>query len=170
MINYGIAYGLSAFGLAQRLGLANDEAHGIITRYFARYAGVKAWLDQVVAEARLSGEVRTIFGRRRFVPDLRSRNQALRTAAERATVNYPIQGTAADLVKRAMLGVERALAAEGLRSRMLLQIHDELLLECPPEEEAAVTALVTREMESAAALRVPLRVEVGAGPSWAEAH
>jgi DNA polymerase-1 len=170
MINYGIAYGLSAYGLAQRLKLEKSEAHAIIERYFSRYAGVKAWLDRVLAEARRDGWVRTLFGRRRRVPDLSSRNPALRSAAERAAVNHPIQGTAADLVKRAMLGVERAIAERGLAARMLLQIHDELLLEAPVAEVAEASALVRGEMERAASLAVPLVVEVGAGESWGDAH
>ena len=170
MINYGIAYGLSAFGLAQRLAIPGKEAHEIIERYFARYTGVKAWLDRIVEEARAAGMVTTLFGRRRLIPDIASKNPALRQAAERTVVNTPIQGTAADLVKRAMLRVDAALTRAGHRSAMLLQIHDELLLEAPPEEVAAVSALVKQEMEAAAVLAVPLVVEIGEGDTWSAAH
>jgi DNA polymerase-1 len=170
MINYGIAYGLSAFGLAQRLGLPGAEAQQIIDRYFARYAGVKAWLDGTIAAARQDGLVRTLFGRRRFLPDIHSKNPAARNAAERTAVNTPIQGTAADLVKRAMLRVDRALRAGGHEARMLLQVHDELVLEAPPGETAAVGALLVAEMKAAAELAVPLEVELGHGDTWGAAH
>jgi DNA polymerase-1 len=170
MINYGIAYGLSAFGLAQRLGMPGKEAAEIIHRYFARYTGVKTWLDKVVEDSRVSGMVTTMFGRRRMIPDLAKKNPAVRNAAERTVVNTPIQGAAADLVKRAMLRVDRALKAGGYQAAMLLQIHDELLLEAPPDEVDAVAALLKHEMESAAALAVPLVVELGTGDTWAAAH
>src|SRR3989440_4262343 len=137
MINYGIAYGLSSFGLAHRLGLPQSEAHSIIERYFARYRKVKEWLDATIEEARRSGRVKTLFGRRRYLPDINSKNPAARSAAERTAVNTPIQGTAADLVKRAMLRVDRALTARALQAKMLLQVHDELVLEAPPAELAA---------------------------------
>ena len=170
MINYGIAYGLSGFGLGQRLGLPTEEANAIIARYFERYAGVAAWLHRVVEETRRDGVVHTLFGRRRFLPDIASRNPALRMAAERMAVNTPIQGTAADLVKRAMLRVDERLKKEGLRASMLLQIHDELVVETSPGELAAVLPLVQHEMEQAAALSVPLVVEIGEGDTWAAAH
>jgi DNA polymerase-1 len=170
VLNFGIAYGLSAFGLSQRLDMPPAEAQAIIDRYFARYAGVKRWLDGTVAAARESGEVRTLWGRRRELPEIRSRNPGLRQAAERMAVNTPIQGTAADIVKVAMLRVDRALAAEGLASRMILQVHDELVLEVPAGEAGPAEALVRRAMEGAAELLVPLDVEVGKAGSWAEAH
>ena len=170
MINYGIAYGLSAFGLAQRLGLPGAEAQQIIDRYFARYAGVKAWLDETTAAARRDGMVQTLYGRRRFLPDIHSKNPAARNAAERTAVNTPIQGTAADLVKRAMLRVDRALREGGFAAKMLLQVHDELVLEAPPEEAKAVSALLVQEMMSAGDLAVPLVVELGEGDTWAVAH
>ena len=169
MINYGIAYGLSAFGLAHRLGLPKSEAGEIIERYFARYAGVKAWLDGTIEEAKASGMVRTLFGRRRYLPDINSKNPAARSAAERTAVNTPIQGTAADLVKRAMLRVDRALAGR-YQARMLLQVHDELVLEAPAAEVAEVGPLLVAEMRAAAELAVPLEVELGEGNTWAEAH
>jgi DNA polymerase I len=170
VLNFGIAYGLSAFGLAQRLDLPPAEAQVIIDRYFARYAGVKRWLDATVAQARETGAVRTLWGRRRELPEIRARNPGLRQAAERMAVNTPIQGTAADIIKLAMLRVDRALAAEGLDARMLLQVHDELVLEVAAGQVAAAEMLVRRAMEGAAELKVPLDVEVGHGHSWAEAH
>jgi len=168
MINYGIAYGLSAFGLAHRLGLAKDEAASIIDRYFARYAKVKEWLDGTIEEARKTGMVKTLFGRRRYLPDIHSRNPAARNAAERTAVNTPIQGTAADLIKRAMLLVDAAL--EGQKAKMLLQVHDELVLEAPPEEVASVGPMLVAQMKKAADLAVPLEVDLGEGNTWAEAH
>ena len=170
MINYGIAYGLSSFGLAHRLGLEQSEAHSIIERYFARYRRVKEWLDATIEEARRTGRVKTLFGRRRYLPDINSKNPAARSAAERTAVNTPIQGTAADLVKRAMLRVDRALSARALQSKMLLQVHDELVLEAPPSELDAVGPLLSEEMKGAADLTVPLEVELGHGPTWATAH
>ena len=170
MINYGIAYGLSAFGLAHRLGLETKEAAAIIERYFARYVKVKEWLDGTIESARSSGMVKTLFGRRRYLPDINSKNGVARSAAERTAVNTPIQGTAADLVKRAMLDVDRALHAGQLQARMLLQVHDELVLEAPPDEVARVGPLVVAQMQGAADLVVPLVVELGEGATWAAAH
>ena len=170
MINYGIAYGLSSFGLAHRLGLEQSEARTIIERYFARYRRVKEWLDATIVEARRSGRVKTLFGRRRYLPDINSKNPAARNAAERTAVNTPIQGTAADLVKRAMLRVDRALMARALQAKMLLQVHDELVLEAPPSELDSVGPLLVEEMKGAADLAVPLEVELGHGDTWASAH
>jgi len=169
MINYGIAYGLSAFGLAHRLGLEKSEAADIIERYFARYAKVKQWLDDTIAQARSTGAVKTMFGRRRYLPDINSRNPAARSAAERTAVNTPIQGTAADLVKRAMLKVDAALRGKH-QARMLLQVHDELVLEAPPAEVAEVGRIVKEQMSAAADLAVPLVVKLGSGDTWATAH
>jgi DNA polymerase-1 len=170
VLNFGIAYGLSAFGLSQRLDMPPREAQGIIDRYFARYAGVKRWLEAIVAEARRTGEVRTVLGRLRPMPEIAARNPALRQAAERTAVNTPIQGTAADVVKVAMLRVQAALARERLDARMLLQVHDELVVEAAERAVEPVSALLRREMEASANLSVPLLVEVGHGRSWAEAH
>ena len=169
MINYGIAYGLSAFGLAHRLGLETSEAAAIIERYFGRYAKVKQWLDDTIASARSSGMVKTLFGRRRYLPDINSKNPTARNAAERTAVNTPIQGTAADLVKRAMLNVDQALKGK-YRARMLLQVHDELVLEAPPDEVSTVGPIVVAQMRGAADLVVPLEVELGEGATWADAH
>jgi DNA polymerase I len=170
VLNFGIAYGLSAFGLSQRLDLPPAEAQGIIDRYFSRYAGVKRYVEWAIEEARKKGESRTLFGRVRAMPEIAARNPALRMAAERTAINTPIQGTAADIVKIAMIRVHEALRREARRARLLLQVHDELVLEVPEAELASVEALVRREMGAAAELKVPLDVEVGAARSWAEAH
>ncbi|HUB06401.1 MAG TPA: DNA polymerase I [Myxococcales bacterium] len=169
-INFGIAYGQSAFGLSQRLDLPSAEAQGIIDRYFARYAGVRAWLDRTIAEARRDGAVTTLYGRRRRLPDIRSKNPAVRQAAERMAVNTPIQGTAADLIKRAMLRADAALKAGKLATRMILQVHDELIFEAPEAEVDRAKALACEAMEGAGQLRVPLAVTVGVGASWDEIH
>ncbi|HET7754739.1 MAG TPA: DNA polymerase I [Anaeromyxobacteraceae bacterium] len=170
VLNFGIAYGLSAFGLSQRLDLPAAEAQAIIDRYFARYAAVKRWLQSTIEEARKTGEVRTLYGRKRALPEITSRNPALRQGAERMAVNTPIQGTAADVVKLAMLRVDARLQRERLDAQMLLQVHDELVLEVSEGDADALTALVTEEMEHAAELKVPLIVEAGRGRSWADAH
>jgi DNA polymerase-1 len=170
MLNFGIAYGLSAFGLSQRLDLPGAEAQAIITRYFERYAGVKRYVERAVEDARKAGESRTLYGRARAMPELASRNPALRNAAERTAINTPIQGTAADIVKIAMIRVHAALRGERLDARLLLQVHDELVLEVAEDAIPATDRLVRREMSAAAELAVPLEVEVGHGRSWAEAH
>ncbi len=170
MLNFGIAYGLSAFGLSQRLDLPGAQAQAIITRYFERYAGVKRYVEWAVEEARRNGESRTLYGRVRAMPEIAARNPALRNAAERTAINTPIQGTAADIVKIAMVRVHDALAREALDARLLLQVHDELVLEVGEKDVAVTAALVKREMEGATALKVPLDVEVGHGHTWAEAH
>jgi DNA polymerase-1 len=170
MINYAVAYGLSAYGLSTRLDIPGGEAKAIIQRYFERYAGVKSWIDRLLEEARRTGRVQTLDGRRRFLPDLHSRNPALRQAAERAAINMPIQGTAADVVKRAMIRVDARLRERRLQARLLLQVHDELVFEAPEAEREAVVRLAREEMEGAAELAVPLSVEVGTGANWADAH
>jgi DNA polymerase-1 len=169
-VNFGIIYGLSAFGLANQLGIASADAQATIDAYFARYAGVRRFLDETVRQARAEGFVRTLLGRRRYLPDLASRNRVLRGAAERMAVNTVIQGTAADLIKKAMVEIAAGIAARGLASRAILQVHDELVFEAPPEEVEALSALVRERMEGVHALRVPLRVEIGTGRSWREAH
>jgi DNA polymerase-1 len=170
MVNYGIAYGLSAHGLATRLNLPVDEAKGIIDRYFERFPGIARYVDETLERARRTGYVESLFGRRRYMPDLVSKNRSVAMAAERAAINMPIQGTAADLVKRAMLVLDRRIPEEGLFGRMLLQVHDELLFEAPLEEAPRLAALATEVMSHAAELIVPLLVEVGVGHSWADAH
>ncbi|MGY2002926.1 DNA polymerase I [Blastococcus sp. SYSU DS1024] len=170
-MSYGLAYGLSAYGLAQQLRISPEEARGQMHAYFERFGGIRDYLDGVVDEARQTGFTETTLGRRRYLPDLTSDNGQRRQMAERMALNAPIQGSAADVIKVAMLNVEKAIEAEGLRSRMLLQVHDELVLEVAPGERAALEALVRREMAGAAQLSVPLEVSVGVGPSWdAAAH
>jgi len=169
-VNFGIIYGLSAFGLANQLGIATAEAQTTIDTYFERYPGVRRFIDETIARAKEEGAVRTLLGRRRALPDLLSRNRALRQAAERMAVNTVIQGTAADLIKRAMLAVDEALRAARSRARMILQVHDELVLEVPQREVEGTVARVREVMEAVLPLSVPLRVEVGVGRNWREAH
>jgi DNA polymerase-1 len=168
-MNYGLAYGLSAFGLAAQLRISTEEARGLMDEYFARFGGVRDYLHSVVEQARKDGYTATILGRRRYLPDLLSDNRQRREMAERMALNAPIQGSAADIIKVAMLGVARGLHAADLHSRMLLQVHDELVLEIAEGEREAVEALVRREMGSAYTLRVPLEVSVGFGRSWDDA-
>ncbi len=168
-MNYGLAYGLSAFGLAQQLRIEPGEARGLMDEYFETFGGIRDYLGGVVEEARRSGFTETIMGRRRYLPDLTSDNRQRREMAERMALNAPIQGSAADLIKVAMLGVEQAIQDHGLASRMLLQVHDELVLEVAPGETEALTELVRSQMGAAADLRVPLDVSVGTGRSWHEA-
>ncbi len=169
-VNFGIIYGSSAFGLARQLGIASAEAQETIDAYFERYRGVRRFLDTTVEEARERGFVRTLLGRRRYLPDLSSRNRVLRNAAERMAVNTVIQGTAADLIKKAMVGLDAALRAEGHPAHMILQVHDELVFEVPAPQVASLDGIVRMHMEGVAPLRVPLVVEVGVGKNWREAH
>ena len=164
--SYGLAYGLSSYGLAAQLGIPVPEAAALRERYFERFGAVRDYLEGLVAQARADGYTQTMFGRRRYLPDLRSTNRQRREMAERAALNAPIQGSAADIVKIAMMDVASALSRAGLASRLLVQIHDELLLEIAPGEEAAVVELVRDKMASPVALSVPLDVAVGIGPSW----
>jgi DNA polymerase-1 len=168
-MSYGLAYGLSAFGLSRQLNIAAEEARGLMEEYFERFGGVRDYLRSVVDEARKTGYTETIFGRRRYLPDLTSDNRQRREAAERMALNAPIQGSAADIVKVAMLQVDRQLIANGLQSRMLLQVHDELVLEVAKGEREQLEELVRTAMSGAAELTVPLDVSVGAGRSWHEA-
>ena len=168
-MSYGLAYGLSAYGLSQQLGITPEEAREQMDTYFDRFGGVRDYLTGVVAQARMDGYTETILGRRRYLPDLNSDNGQRRQMAERMALNAPIQGSAADIIKVAMLGVQRGLRDGGHKSRLLLQVHDELVLEIAPGEGAAVEELVRREMGSAYKLDVPLDVSVGSGHSWADA-
>jgi len=167
-VNFGILYGMSDHGLATQLGIPHAEARAIIDRYFARYGAVKGYLDRVVAEARTTGYVSTLLKRRRYLPDLGSPQPALRGFAERTAINTPIQGSAADIIKLAMLRVARRLERERLRTRLILQVHDELVAETPADEVDRAKALLREEMEGAFALEVPLKVDVSSGPNWAE--
>ncbi len=168
-MNYGLAYGLSAYGLSQQLRITPEEARGLMAEYFERFGGVRDYLHTIVEQARKDGYTETILGRRRYLPDLLSDNRQRREMAERMALNAPIQGSAADIIKVAMLAVDRALREQGLRSRMLLQVHDELVFEVAPGELDALRALVTLSMCGAAELRVPLQVSIGTGRTWAEA-
>jgi DNA polymerase I len=168
-MSYGLAYGLSAFGLSQQLGISPEEARGLMDEYFERFGGVRDYLSSVVDEARRTGYTETLLGRRRYLPDLTSDNRQRREMAERMALNAPIQGSAADIIKVAMLRVDSALRAGGLASRMLLQVHDELVLEVGPGERERVEALVRAEMGAAYPLRAPLVVSVGHGRTWDDA-
>ena len=168
-VNFGIVYGISEFSLAEDIGVSRYEAREYIDNYLANYSGVRSYMKQVVADARESGFTRTLYGRRRYVPELKSSNFNVRSAAERVTLNTPIQGTAADIIKLAMIRVENALAESFPEAKLLLQVHDELIVECPEEQAEAVAKLVSREMEGVAQLKVPLTAEAHFGKSWYEA-
>ncbi|HXL52183.1 MAG TPA: DNA polymerase I [Gemmatimonadales bacterium] len=168
-INFATIYGQGAFALSRQLGITQDDAKRFIDQYFTRFAGVRAWLDRTVAQAREKGYVETLFGRRRYIPELKDRNYNIRAFGERTATNSPLQGSAADLIKIAMIGIAGALKEGGLASRMILQVHDELVLEVPAGEEEVATEVVKRHMEGAARLRVPLVVSVGLGMNWVDA-
>ncbi|MGA7342814.1 MAG: DNA polymerase I [Terracidiphilus sp.] len=165
-VNFGIVYGISAFGLAAQLGIPQAEAKAYIDRYFARYEGVKSFIEKTLAQTRKDGFVRTLFGRLRPIPDIESRNPNQRGFAERTAINTPLQGTAADLIKLAMIALDRKLAERNLKTRMVLQVHDELLFEVPFDETAEVGALVREEMEGVVKLSVPLVAHLAFGPNW----
>ena len=165
-INFGIIYGLSPFGLAQQLGIDQKEAAKFINAYFTRYRGVKEYLDNILAETRKTGVAKTLFGRIRPIAEINSPQMQLRNFAERTALNSPLQGTAADLIKQAMISIDRRLAEEKFESKMILQVHDELLFEAPAKERAKLEKLVKEEMEGVHKLAVPIVVEIGAGPNW----
>jgi len=169
-INFGIIYGSTAFGIANQLGIAAGEAQQTIDAYFARYRGVRRFLDETIESARAQGWVTTLLGRRRYLPDLQSRNRVLRNAAERMAVNTVIQGTAADLIKKAMVEVDAALRGAGLGAQMILQVHDELVFEVAAASAEETARVVRERMEGVFTLDVPLQVEVGTGRHWREAH
>lgn len=168
-VNFGIVYGISEFSLAQDIGVSRREAKEYIERYLTQYPGVRDYMKKSVETARTQGYVSTLFGRRRMIPEIRSTNFNIRSGAERIALNTPVQGTAADIMKLAMVRVFRALETNGLRARLLLQVHDELIVECPPEEAGRVRAIVADEMEHAATLAVPLVAEAKSGESWYDA-
>lgn len=170
VINFGLIYGMSGFGLAQNLGIERSAANAYIERYFHRFAGVKRYMDDTRAQAKEKGYVETVFGRRLWLPEINSPNGPSRAGAERAAINAPMQGTAADLIKLAMVAVQETLDAEGRASKIIMQVHDELVLEVPEAELDWARAEVPRLMASVATLRVPLLAEVGAGPNWEAAH
>jgi DNA polymerase-1 len=168
-INFATIYGQGAFALSRQLGITQEDAKRFIEQYFTRFAGVRAWLDRTVAEARERGYVETLFGRRRYIPELKDRNYNIRAFGERTATNSPLQGSAADVIKIAMISIAGALKEHGLASRMILQVHDELVFEVPHGEEETATELVKRHMERAVQLRVPLVVSVGVGTNWVDA-
>jgi DNA polymerase-1 len=170
MVNYGIAYGISPFGLAQRLAISRAEAAEIINSYFNQFSGIREYIDQTIAFARQHGYVQTVTGRRRYLRDIRSANQSVRAGAERNAINMPIQGTAADMIKIAMIRIDRELRERELKTRMLLQVHDELVFELHQTEEPAVRTLVSELMTGAIRLDVPIEIELGVGTNWLAAH
>jgi DNA polymerase-1 len=171
MVNFGIIYGISGFGLSQRLGIPRQEGTRIIDSYFQQYPKVKEYLNRTIDFARRQGYVETVTGRRRYLRDINSANATVRAAAERNAINAPIQGTAADLIKIAMVQIHQALTGRDLQTRMLLQVHDELVFEMEKSEKDIVMPLVEEKMKNALPeLKVPLVVEMGIGPNWLDAH
>jgi DNA polymerase-1 len=170
MVNYGIAYGISAFGLAQRLAIPRRAAAEIIDHYFAQFQGIRAFMNGTVEFCRAHGYVETVAGRRRYLRDIQSANGTIRAAAERNAINAPIQGTAADMIKLAMVRVHGELERRGLRTRLLLQVHDELVFDLWEPEQAEVLAMTAEAMREALSLAVPIEVEIGVGRNWLEAH
>jgi DNA polymerase-1 len=170
MVNFGIAYGISAFGLSQRLSIPRKEAAGIIDQYFRQFPGIRSYMDQTIEFARKHGFVETVTGRRRYIRDIRSANNTIRGAAERNAINAPIQGTAADMIKLAMINIHRELTSRKLKTRMLLQVHDELVFDLYQPEQQEVLPLVEEKMKAAIPLDVPLAVEMGVGENWLTAH
>ncbi len=169
-VNFGIIYGLSAFGLSRQLKISRKEAKDFIDQYFSLYSKVKGFMDNTISEARECGYTLTMFNRRRYLPDLKSDNRQTRESAERVAINSPIQGSAADLIKVAMIQISRKLKKLKLNSKMILQVHDELVFECPVHEQKEIESLVRKEMEGACLLSVPLIVDIGWGKNWNEAH
>ena len=169
-VNFGIVYGISSFGLSQGLSITRQEAAEFIEQYFKTFPGIKAFLDESVAQAREKGYSVTMYGRRRPIPELKESNFMRRSFGERVAMNAPIQGTAADIIKIAMVGVDRALRAEGLKSRLVLQVHDELLVEAAEDEVLRVQEIIREKMEGAASMKVRLEIDMHTGDSWFDAH
>jgi DNA polymerase I len=170
VINFGLIYGMSAFGLAGNLGITREAAKNYIDRYFARYPGVALYMQETREKARAQGYVETVFGRRLWLAEINSPNGPRRQGAERAAINAPMQGTAADLIKLAMVAVQSWLEQEGLKSRLIMQVHDELIVEAPDTEVELLRVHLPRLMAGVAQLRVPLIAEVGVGLNWEQAH
>ena len=168
MVNFGIAYGMGAFGLSERTGLTREEAGAFIDAYYANFPGIKAWQEAVLGSTRERGYAETLFGRRRYLPAIHSQNFQARAAAEREAVNMPVQGTAADIIKVAMIRIAAAVRERGLRSRMILQVHDELIFEGPADEADEVASLLAGIMPASLELAVPLKVDLKRGRTWAE--
>jgi len=169
IVNFAIAYAIEPWGLSQRVGISRQEARKVIDDYYATYKGVRSYMEEIPVQAREHGYVRSLYGRIRPLPGINDRNANIRRAAEREGINMPIQGTASDIVKIAMLHAEEAFRHEGLNARILMQIHDELLVECPADQAEQVAATLKREMESAVQLDVPLIAETGIGDNWMDA-
>ena len=166
VVNFGIVYGLSPFGLSQNLGIETSEAKKFIDAYFEKYKGVRAFIDRTLEETRREGRVKTLFGRIRPIPDINSKNYSLRGFAERTAVNTPLQGTAADLIKLAMIRIDAAILERELKARMTLQVHDELVFEVPEAELDIMRSIIREQMENVHPLSVPLMVELGVGKNW----
>ena len=166
VVNFGIVYGLSPFGLSQNLGIETSEAKRFIDAYFEKYRGVRAFIDRTLDETRREGKVKTLFGRVRPIPDINRKNFNLRGFAERTAVNTPLQGTAADLIKLAMIRIDAAILERRMKSRMTLQVHDELVFEVPEDEIDSMRIMIRDKMEQVHPLAVPLMVEVGVGKNW----
>jgi DNA polymerase-1 len=169
-VNFGIIYGISAFGLSQRVGISRGEAKEIIDNYFAQFPGIKTYMDQTINFCRETGFVKTLAGRRRYIRDITSNNRTVVGFAERNAINAPIQGSAADMIKLAMIEVDKKLSSIKCNTKMILQVHDELLFDVPKEELEMVTPIIVKAMESAMVLDVPVVVEAGSGGNWLEAH
>jgi len=169
-INFGIIYGMSPFGLSRQLGISQKMARTYIDHYFSRYQGVKRFIDETIAEARRTRRTSTLLGRLRLLPDIDSSNSAVRQFAERTAVNTPIQGTAADIIKLAMIRVDALLQTRRMKAALLLSVHDEIVLEAPPEEKDDLSEMVVGVMGRILDLKVPLKVNVAWGNNWAEAH
>jgi DNA polymerase-1 len=167
-INFGLMYGQTGFGLANSLKISQHQARDYIKLYFQRFGKVKSYLDSLKEFAEKYGYAETMFGRKRYLPEITSQNRQVKAMAERIAINSPIQGTAADIIKLAMIHLQRDLIDQKLQARLLLQVHDELILELPPEEEAVVGKLVREKMENAVKLKVPLKVDMGTGQNWFE--
>jgi DNA polymerase-1 len=170
VINFGIVYGISGFGLSRELGVGPREAQAYIDAYFERHRGIREYIERIVAEARERGFVRTLFGRIRYIPELKNADVNVRQFGERTAMNTPIQGTAADIIKMAMVNIHRKIKEQKRRSRLIMQIHDELVFEVPEDEVGEMEAMIRHEMEHVCPLSVPLKVSVGKGRNWAEAH
>jgi DNA polymerase-1 len=169
-INFGLIYGMSAFGLAKQLGVDRGEAQRYIDTYFARYPGVKGYMERTRTQAHELGYVETVFGRRLYLPDINSRTAALRQYAERSAINAPMQGTAADIIKLAMISVDQWLQASRFPAKLIMQVHDELVFEVPKASSAQLITEVRQHMSTATVLKVPLKVDIGTGLNWDEAH
>jgi DNA polymerase-1 len=168
VFNFGVMYGLTDFGLAQREGISREEAASFIRRYFEKYGAVKTWRDDIVNQTRADGYAETLAGRRRYIPDIHSGNFNVRMAAERTAINMPIQGTASDIIKIAMIRVDEEMERLGMQSKMLLQVHDELIFEGPKSELEQLRELITRVMPASLELDVPVKVDVKVGKNWAD--